>query len=80
MNGGNSFRLLIAVLLLGGFIFFYERHRDSSDEQREMMRRAFRVETANVTGLRVRTPDYDVEVLLRNGEWQMAKPVGARAQ
>ena len=79
MNGRTTFRLFIAVFLLGSFIFFYERHRASSDEERAQMRVAFDVDAASVTGLRVRTADYDVSVVLQDGEWRMTTPSGARA-
>jgi len=79
VKAARTFFLLGLVLCLGGYIFLVERHQMSSAERKEFEKRVFHVHADQVTGLRIRTAEYDVSLTRDQGEWWLRHPEGARA-
>ncbi|MCC5846537.1 MAG: DUF4340 domain-containing protein [Verrucomicrobia bacterium] len=79
----KSFRtlfLLFVVLGLGGYIYFHERHLQSTEAHAEEMMRAFSVDLERADRLLIRLPEYEVDIRRVGGEWRMSEPSGALAQ
>ncbi|HMP95557.1 MAG TPA: DUF4340 domain-containing protein [Kiritimatiellia bacterium] len=79
MNGRFTLGLLLAVSLLGGYIYFADRHRDNSEQRRLAARLAFRINPEEVTGIRIDTPAGRFAVTLTNEQWRLIHPVSAAA-
>jgi len=71
--------LLLAVLVLGGFIWFHERKTRSTREVEEQARRALQVKADRVSYLKFETTNAVVECALQDGQWMIIQPVRARA-
>lgn len=71
--------LMIAVLLLGAFIWFHERKTQSTSEQEEQARRALQVKADRVSYLKFESTNLLVECALQDGQWMIIQPVRARA-
>lgn len=71
--------LLIAVVALGLYIRFYERHQDATDRKREIARRVLRINPTRINTLRVTQPDLQFTAERRDREWRLTSPVNARA-
>jgi len=79
MKAARTLFLLLLVLGLGGYILMVERHRMSSAERTEFEKRVFQLRTDQVTGLRIRTAEYDVALTRKDDGWFLEHPEGARA-
>ena len=90
----RSLAILVALaLIMGGFIFFYERDLPSTDERREQEKKVVPLEADQVTALTLRGPlaDPDQEIRLVKEQkqdnedddpavtWRLEKPIDARA-
>lgn len=71
--------LLIAVVALGLYIRFFERHQDATDRKREIARRVLRINPSRIQTLRVVRPDLQFTAVRRDHEWRLTSPVNARA-
>lgn len=70
--------LFLSVLLLGGFIFFFERRADSTADRLEQARRALSIEPDRVSALRIVTTNYTVACTLEADGWMLREPASAR--
>jgi hypothetical protein len=71
--------LMIAVTVLAGFIFLFERKTESTRRREEKARQAFRVEVGRVTFLRIESGNFLLECALKNNQWQIQQPARVRA-
>lgn len=71
--------LLVAVLLLGGYIALVERQDEQQDRRQERARRALRFEPERVTHLRIATTDLQAALEKDGRTWWLTSPVRARA-
>ena len=79
MRSPTTLLLLIAVLLLGGYIALVERQSELQDRRQERARRALRFDPARVSGLRLATAHLQVALEKETGAWRLVQPVRARA-
>ena len=75
----STFFLLIAVAVLGGFIFIVERKSQTTREREEQARRALEVDPARVSYLRFEAGPMLVECAREGDEWMLVQPVRTRA-
>ncbi len=75
----TTWLLLVAVLVLGGYIALVERQADQQDRRQERARRALRFEPGQVTHLRIATADMQATLEKESGTWRLTAPVRARA-
>lgn len=71
--------LALAVVFLGLSIAFWDRDEDTAAERMERARRAFRFDPARVDRLIVDTGDLFIECALHGRQWQLVRPLAARA-
>ncbi len=74
-----TLRLLVAVLLAGGLVYFLERRVPSTDDLREKGRKAFQVDARAVAGIEVEQGGVTLSATLNQGVWMLSKPPGMRA-
>lgn len=80
MKSFRTFFLLFLVLGLGAYIYFHERHTQSTAAHADEMMRAFSVDPDRAERLLIRLPEYEVDLHRVGGEWRMKEPEGALAQ
>ena len=74
MKGRTTLILLAAVVALGLYIQFGERHRDTVDERRDAARLALRFDPAEVHSMKIETP-VGLFILERTNEtWRITSP------
>ena len=71
--------LLIAVLLLGGFIGGFDRRLESTREREEQARKAMRMVADRISYLQIQTTNILVECAEEAGKWMLVQPVRDRA-
>ncbi|MDA3874176.1 MAG: DUF4340 domain-containing protein, partial [Kiritimatiellae bacterium] len=79
MRSGKTFLLLLAVVGLGGYIWFFELRSLSTEERKAMDRQAFDLPVERINRIRLRTPDYEVMMFQTKQGWELEHPKGARA-
>ena len=80
MNPRNTGLLLVATLLLGGFVYFYEiRGRAEREEEERQAELLVHFETEQVTGLEVETDEGTVRATRSDGEWSIVAPLAVPA-
>jgi len=67
--------LLLAVLVVGVYIQFGERHRDNLDQRKSAARLALKFEPEDITGVRIETPDGLFLLEASNRVWRITSPV-----
>lgn len=71
--------LLLAVILLGGFIWLADQRMDSTREREEQARKAMRIVADRVSYLQISTTNVLVECAEEDGKWMLVQPVRDRA-
>ena len=71
--------LFVAVILLGGFIWFVEQRSESTRERKEQARKAMRIVADRISYLRVESTNVVVECAAEDGKWMLVQPVRDRA-
>lgn len=79
MRAGKTVFLFVAVLLLGGYIWFVERNVLSPAEQKAVDRQAFDLPMDRVDRIGIRTASLNVEMVAKDLQWVLTEPAGARA-
>lgn len=79
MNFRTTFYLLVAVLFLGGFIWFVDRKSESTRERKEQARKAMKIVADRISYLRVESTNFVVECAEEGGKWMLIQPVRDRA-
>ncbi len=79
MKFRTTLYLFIAVLLLGGFIWFVDRRIASTREREEQARKAMRIAADRVSYVQVETTNFVVECAEEDGKWMLVRPVWDRA-
>src|ERR1035438_8176897 len=79
MNAKTTFWLLMAVLMLGTFIWVFERQTESTATRVEYGARVLRFVPDRVSFLDVRLGDWAVRCRRIGSGWFLATPAGARA-
>lgn len=73
--------LLLAVVLLGGAVFFFERGTESTRQREERTRKAFVFRASEVTYVRFDSTNLVAECIRQpDGQWRLVQPVRARAE
>lgn len=71
--------LLVAVILLGGFIWLFDQRLESTREREEQARKATRIAADRISYLQVQTTNLLVECAEEDGKWMLVQPVRDRA-
>ena len=71
--------LFVAVILLGGFIWFVEQRSESTRERKEQARKAMKIVADRISYLRVESTNVVVECAAKDGKWTLIQPVRDRA-
>lgn len=71
--------LLIAVILLGGFIWLVDQRMESTREREEQARKAMRIVADRISYLQIETTNVLVECAEEDGKWMLVQPVRGRA-
>jgi len=79
MRSKTTLVLLVVTLLLGVFIWFFERKVDPAEQRAERARSALRIHPESITYIRFRTDELDIECEKEEGAWLVTQPVRARA-
>jgi hypothetical protein len=79
MKFRTTFFLFVAVILLGGFIWFVEQRSESTRERKEQARRAMRIVANRISYLRIEFTNVVVECAAEDGKWMLVQPVRDRA-
>ncbi len=76
MKSKNLIILAAIVILVGAYIFFFERHQPTSDEARRDADKVFQgLEVDDVTGLLVAGPGGRVRLEKTGDEWRLREPI-----
>ncbi len=79
MRWGTTLLLSLCAILLGVWIYMFERHGDTTEQRRETLRRVAAVEPSDVIGLRVHHDNQVIVCVRTNGQWRLNSPVDAPA-
>jgi len=79
VKSGTTLRLLIAVCLLAGVIWYLDRRLISTDERRARASRVLVMAAEEVNYLKVEKDEFSVECGKTNGVWSILHPLNARA-
>lgn len=79
MKAKTTLILFGGVLAVGAYILLVERRAETTDQRKQMARRALRVEPATVTRLSIVSDDLQVVCEKAGADWRLASPVDARA-
>lgn len=79
MKFSTTWRLLLAVLLLGGAIWLLDRRVETTDQRRTRRARLLPDMRDDVDYLRVEKGDLSVECVMEKGAWWIHSPLRARA-
>jgi len=69
--------LLLGVLLLGAFIWLFERHAETSGEQEQRKRTVFAVYPESIDYIRLDRDDVRIECAKKSGAWRLVYPTDA---
>lgn len=69
--------LLICVILLGAFIWFFERDSETSQQQTQRIRTLFSVYPGTIDWIQMERGDVQIECSRIAGEWRMIRPADA---
>lgn len=75
----STYLLLALAVLLGTYIWFHERHADTSAERRADARRAFRFRPEDIREVGISHAGLDLLCVRADGTWQLVEPVRDRA-
>lgn len=79
MSGRATLLLFLAVLLLGGFIWFYERRAETTEEKVERARYALRIRPDRISRIHLTSPDLKLQLSRQGGGWYVTAPLQAAA-
>ncbi|WFB35477.1 DUF4340 domain-containing protein [Kiritimatiellota bacterium B12222] len=79
MKVSKTIFLFLVVLGLGAYIWFFEIHQLSTQEQQALERQAFDLPISFVSGIGIQTPSYQIDLFKTEQGWEMKHPKGARA-
>jgi hypothetical protein len=76
-NNLTTLLLLLGVLLLGAFIWFFERHTENSGAQERRERTVFAVYPETIDFIRLERDDVRMECARQSGVWRLVYPTDA---
>ncbi len=79
MRGRTTAWLAAAVLLLGAYLFVWERGDAAGGDRAARLRRALRIDAERVTALEIDCPAGRFACLRRGAAWRLAAPIAAPA-
>jgi hypothetical protein len=79
MKFRTTFFLLVAVVFLGGFIWFVDTRFESTRERKEQARKAMKIVADRISYLRIESTNVIVECAEEDGKWMLVQPVRDRA-
>ena len=79
MSGRATFALLLATLLLGGFIWFFERGGDTTEQQIARARFALHIQPDRITRIGIASPAVKMQFAKQGDGWHITEPLQALA-
>lgn len=79
MRSKTTLYLFLAVVVLGAYIYFFERQTVGTRQTEAEARRAVSIAPDRISYLRLETTNCAVELAREGGEWMLVQPVRARA-
>ncbi len=79
MSGRSTFILLVLVLLTGGFIWFFERGGETTDDQMARARFALRIQPDQITRLRLDSSKIRMQFSKQGDGWHITAPIQTMA-
>lgn len=82
MNTKTTIILLILALLLGAYLYFFERHQLTTDELSKLQKKLIAVDPKDITRLEITKQGAKEAIIMgkeTDDKWLMSQPVSARA-
>ncbi len=74
MQFRNTIIVLVLLLIVGGYIYFFQ-----AGKPEEQTQKLFNLKADDITGLVLKYPDQEIEVNRTGGGWRLVKPINTEA-